>query len=186
MGWLNLLLAAWAMTAALPAQNPVVTVDTTLGRFSIELYSEKAPKTVENFLKYVEDGFYNGTVFHRVIPHFVVQGGGLTSSLQEKQTRPPIANEADNGLENLTGTVAMARTNDPHSATSQFFINLRDNIALDPRTEPPQRWGYTVFGRVISGMEVVESIASVPTVTRAGHRNVPVTPVEIQKVWVQK
>ncbi|HSR70285.1 MAG TPA: peptidylprolyl isomerase [Acidobacteriota bacterium] len=183
---LGFLLAACLAPSALLAQNPVVTVDTTLGRFSIELYADKAPETVENFLAYVEDGHFDGTIFHRVIPGFIIQGGGLTPDLKEKPTRPPIPNEADNGLKNEVGTVAMARTSEPHSAQSQFYVNLNDNTALDHHDKSVQGWGYAVFGRVTSGMEVVRTIASVPSVTRAGHHHVPVTPIEITKVWLQK
>jgi peptidyl-prolyl cis-trans isomerase A (cyclophilin A)/peptidyl-prolyl cis-trans isomerase B (cyclophilin B) len=134
-----------------------------VGSFVVELYSDKAPATVDNFLRYVNDGFYKGTIFHRVIPGFVVQGGGFTKDYQQKPTREPVKNEAANGLKNVTATLAMARTSDPHSATAQFFINLKDNNFLDHRAPNPREYGYTVFGRVVKGMDVVQKIAAVPT-----------------------
>ncbi len=160
--------------------NPMVKMTTTLGDITIELYSEKAPETVENFLQYAADGFYDGTIFHRVIPGFVLQGGGLTGDLDRKSTRTPIPNESDNGLRNLRGTLSMARLSDPDSATSQFFINLADNTHLDHRggTE----WGYAVFAKVVDGIEVVDDIAGVETTTVSGYRDVPATPVVIEQV----
>ncbi len=168
--------------------NPVVEIETNLGSFKIELYPEKAPVTVENFLKYVEDGFYEGLIFHRVIPNFVVQGGGFDKDLNYKMpTYPPIKNEANNGLKNLRGTVAMARTSDPDSATSQFYINLSDNYRLDyGDPEAIDMYGYTVFGKVIEGMSVVEKIARIPTHTVKGMSDVPVAPVIIKKVKIIK
>jgi peptidyl-prolyl cis-trans isomerase A (cyclophilin A) len=162
------------------AANPVVEMKTSQGTVTIELYADKAPKTVENFLQYVKDGFYNGTVFHRVIDSFMIQGGGFEPGMKEKATRAPIQNEAKNGLKNQVGTLAMARTSDPHSASAQFFINLKDNAFLDY----PGRdgWGYAVFGKVTQGMEVVNKIAKVPTGNAGFHQNVPTTPVVIESV----
>jgi len=154
----------------------VVVFETSKGPFSIELLSDDAPKTVENFLQYVDDGFFDGTVFHRVIPGFVIQGGGFTSEMTQKDTRPPIANEADNGQKNLRGTLSMARTSDINSATSQFFVNLADNAFLDHGTRD---FGYAVFGRVVDGMEVIDAIAAVPTGSSGGHQDVPVEPVVV-------
>lgn len=145
------------------AANPQVEFKTNAGSFVVELYQDKAPATVENFVRYVNDGFYNGTIFHRVIPGFVVQGGGFTKDFQQKPTREPIKNEAANGLKNATATLAMARTSDPHSASAQFFINLKDNGFLDHRAPNPREYGYTVFGRVVKGMDVVQKIAAIPT-----------------------
>jgi cyclophilin family peptidyl-prolyl cis-trans isomerase len=155
-------------------------MSTTLGDITIELYPEKAPQTVENFLQYVEDDFYEGTIFHRVIPGFVLQGGGLTPDMERKSTRGPVTNESDNGLKNLRGTLSMARLPDPHSATSQFFINLVDNAHLDHGGG--DQWGYAVFAKVVEGMEVVDELAAVETTTKAGHRDVPATPVVIEDV----
>jgi cyclophilin family peptidyl-prolyl cis-trans isomerase len=166
------------------AANPVVEIVTSMGPIRIELYPEKAPKTVENFLQYAREGFYDGTVFHRVIPGFMVQGGGFTPEMEQKKTREPIANEAQNGLKNAAGTVAMARTPNPHSATAQFFINVADNEFLNFTSPTQQGFGYTVFGRVTQGMEVVQKIVQVPSGNRAGHQNVPVKPVVIQRVQV--
>lgn len=157
-----LVVLLWGALAG--AENPKVVLETTMGRIVLELYPDKAPKTVASFLTYVDDGFYDGTIFHRVIPGFVIQGGGYTADFRQKPTRPPIPNEADNGLSNLRGTIAMARTADPHSATSQFFINLVDNKRLDHTGKgDSQAWGYAVFGRVIEGMDVVDKIAQVRT-----------------------
>ncbi len=168
-------------------ENPVVVVETNLGTFKIELYPDKAPITVENFLKYVESGFYKDLIFHRVIPNFVVQGGGFDENLNYKTPLfPPIKNEAQNGLKNLRGTVAMARTADPDSATSQFYINLSDNYKLDygdPEAVDP--YGYTVFGKVIEGMSVVEKISRIPTHTTKGMSDVPVAPIKILNMYVE-
>jgi len=156
---------------------------TSKGDIVIELYPDKAPVTVENFLAYVDSKFYDGTIFHRVIKGFMIQGGGLTPEMKEKGTkRPPIKNEADNGLKNLRGTLAMARTADINSATCQFFINLVDNAFLDHVPGDPAKFGYAVFGKVIKGMEVVDAIASVPTTTKGMYRDVPVEPVVIISV----
>ncbi|MBA4727584.1 MAG: peptidylprolyl isomerase A [Pseudomonas stutzeri] len=160
----------------LAAENPRVLLTTSLGEIELELEAEKAPISVENFLGYVDSGFYDGTVFHRVIPGFMVQGGGFGEGLNQKPTKAPIKNEADNGLHNVRGTVAMARTQNVNSATSQFFINHRDNDFLDHGSRD---FGYAVFGKVVRGMEVVDQIAQVPTGNRAMMQNVPLTPVKI-------
>jgi peptidyl-prolyl cis-trans isomerase B (cyclophilin B) len=166
------------------AANPVVKLTTTAGEIEIELYPGKAPKTVENFLSYVRDGFYDGTIFHRVIKGFMIQGGGFEPGMQRKATVAPIENEADNGLPNDTGTIAMARTNDPNSATSQFFINTNDNANLNHRGKTPSGWGYAVFGRVISGMETVRAIESSATTTVGMHGDVPRNDVVITKAEI--
>lgn len=165
--------------------DPRVLLKTTKGEILIELYPGKAPVTVENFLAYVQEGLYNGTVFHRVIPGFMIQGGGLTPDLRQKPTKPPIRNEANNGLKNERGAIAMARTGDPHSATAQFFINVVDNAFLNHTAPTPQGWGYAVFGRVVKGMEVADAIAAVPT--KVGlYQNVPKEPVIIESAEVVK
>ncbi|MCX9155147.1 peptidylprolyl isomerase [Niveibacterium sp. 24ML] len=157
--------------------NPKVKVETDAGAFVIELYPAKAPKSVANFLQYVDAGFYDNTVFHRVIPGFVVQGGGMTADMQQKPTRAPIENEAKNGLKNETATLSMARTQDPNSASSQFFINLRHNDSLDyPSFDG---WGYAVFGKVVDGMATIRKIEAAKTGTVAGHRDVPVKPITL-------
>jgi cyclophilin family peptidyl-prolyl cis-trans isomerase len=159
------------------ADAPRVKFETTLGSFTLELNPEKAPTTVANFLKYVEDKHYDGTIFHRVIPGFMAQGGGFTKDLQEKPTRMAIENEAKNGLRNVPGSVAMARTNAPHSATAQFFINYSDNRFLN---FPGQDgWGYAVFGKVVEGMDVVNKMATIPTGNSGGMNDVPTTPIVI-------
>ncbi|HVL68050.1 MAG TPA: peptidylprolyl isomerase [Vicinamibacterales bacterium] len=160
-------------------------MQTTVGDITIELFKDRAPVSVENFLQYVRDGFYEGTIFHRVKPGYVVQGGGYTAAMVEKSTRPPIQNEATNGLKNVRGTVAMARTRALRSATSQFYINLANNTQLDHRGYAPEDFGYAVFGRVLSGMEVVDRIASVPTGYAGPHADVPRTPIVIQKVTIK-
>jgi len=160
----------------LAAENPRVLLTTSLGEIELELEAEKAPVSVENFLGYVDSGFYDGTVFHRVIPGFMIQGGGFGEGLNQKPTKAPIKNEADNGLHNVRGTVAMARTQNVNSATSQFFINHRDNDFLD---HGGRDFGYAVFAKVVRGMEVVDQIAQVPTGNRAMMQNVPLTPVKI-------
>ena len=151
----------------------MVTLKTNHGDITLELFADKAPKTVENFLSYVKDGFYDGTIFHRVIDGFMIQGGGMDKDMKTKPTNPSIENEADNGLSNLYGSIAMARTSDPHSATAQFFINTEDNRGLDFQSETEQGWGYCVFGEVIEGAEVVNAIEEKPTTTRNGHQDVP-------------
>ena len=163
--------------------NPVVLFETTMGQIKIELDMQNAPNTSENFLAYVDDGYFVGTTFHRVIPNFMVQGGGITEDMQDKpSSRAPIQNEANNGLKNDRGTLAMARTGDPHSATSQFFINHGDNAFLNFTSESAQGWGYAVFGRVVDGMEVVDAIALVQTGNKGGHQNVPLEPITITGV----
>jgi cyclophilin family peptidyl-prolyl cis-trans isomerase len=166
------------------ATNPEVKLQTNYGDIVIRLDSAAAPKTVENFLNYVNSKFYDGTIFHRVISKFMIQGGGMTSDMVEKQTRQPIANEADNGLKNIRRSVAMARRPDPNSATSQFFINVVDNPPLDFRSKTNSGWGYCVFGKVIQGMSVVDSIANVQTTTVGMNQNVPVKPVIINSAVV--
>ena len=178
-----------ASSAAAPKEtkNPVVEMKTNKGTITIELYPDEAPKSVENFTAYAESGFFNGTIFHRVIPDFMIQGGGYTAGLERKETRAPVANEANSGLKNTVGTVAMARTSDPHSATSQFFINVKDNAFLDFKSETPQGWGYTVFGKVTDGMDVVEAIENTPTSDRGGaFQNLPEDQVVIESVMVTK
>ena len=152
---------------------------TSAGDFSVELFAKEAPESTTNFLKYVDDGHFDGTIFHRVIPGFMIQGGGFASGMEQKDTRPPIRNEATNGLENLRGTLAMARTSDVHSATAQFFINLVDNDFLNHQ---PGNYGYAVFGRVTAGMEVIDAIAAAPTTRRRGHGDVPVDEIVIHSV----
>ena len=162
-----------------------VKLETTMGSITIELDEEKAPNTTANFLQYVDDGFYVGTIFHRIIDGFMVQGGGLDANMNNKSTRTPIENEANNGLGNANGTVAMARTNDPHSATAQFFINVKDNDFLDHQSPSPDGWGYCVFGRVVEGSDTVTSMKSVETGTSGGMRDVPTTPIEILSAVVE-
>jgi cyclophilin family peptidyl-prolyl cis-trans isomerase len=165
--------------------NPVVVVSTSMGDFTLELFKDHAPVSVQNFLQYAAEGFYEGTIFHRVKPGYVVQGGGYTADMVEKSTRPPILNEATNGLRNARGTVAMARTQSLRSATSQFYVNVANNSALDHRGYSPSDFGYAVFGRVLSGMDVVDKIAATPTASNGPHDDVPVTPVVITKVTVK-
>ena len=162
----------------------MIIFNTNYGPISIELNSEKAPKSAENFLQYAKQGFYNGTIFHRVIDGFMVQGGGFEPGMSQKANHDPIDNEADNGLSNLTGTLAMARTAEPHSATSQFFINVSDNFFLDHRGKTAQGWGYAVFGKVVDGMDVVNKIKSCQTTSRAGHQDVPVDDIIIESTDV--
>ncbi len=165
--------------------NPTVALDTNHGTIVLELLAAEAPKTVENFLQYVNAGFFDGTLFHRVIPNFMIQGGGFDAQQRQKPTRPPVQNEADNGLTNQRGTVAMARTNDPHSATAQFFINLKDNGFLNHTGKNSQGWGYTVFGRVIEGMDAVDKIAGVKTSQGRISEAVPQEAVVIEKASVR-
>ena len=162
----------------------MVEMTTSKGVIELELDAKNAPITVANFLEYVKSGHYDGTIFHRVIPGFVIQGGGLQSGMTEKATGTPIENEADNGLKNLTGAICMARTNEPHSATSQFFINLKDNSFLDHTEKSATGWGYAVFGRVTSGMDVVEAIAAVPTGNAGYHSDVPLEDIVLEKTVV--
>ncbi|MDO8844494.1 peptidylprolyl isomerase [Methylicorpusculum sp.] len=161
-----------------------VKLTTTLGEITIQLNTEKAPVSSENFLAYVKEGFYNGTIFHRVIPGFMAQGGGFDAAFEQKTTHAPIKNEADNGLLNKKGTLAMARTSDPGSATAQFFINLKDNSFLDYSSPTPNGWGYAVFGEVIDGMDVVEAMATQPTGNKGMHQDVPKTDIVIEKAEV--
>lgn len=158
---------------------PYVELETTMGNIVIELNQEKAPNTVANFLEYVKSGHYDGTIFHRVIDGFMIQGGGMDANMTEKSTNAPVQNEADNGLKNEVGTIAMARTSDPHSATAQFFINVKDNSFLNFSGKNPQGWGYAVFGKVTEGMDIVNKIKGVPTGKYGFHGDVPTMPVVI-------
>lgn len=178
---LGLALAAASSTFA---ADPRVEFRTNRGTIVIELYPDKAPKTVANFLQYVKDGHYSGTVFHRVIDGFMIQGGGFDKDMRQKPTRPPVANEAANGLKNDVGTLAMARTPDPHSASAQFFINLKNNDFLNFREPTPQGYGYTVFGKVVSGMDVVQKVAKIQTGNAGPHQNVPQDPVIIESATI--
>ncbi|MDC1286514.1 peptidylprolyl isomerase [Gammaproteobacteria bacterium] len=163
--------------------NPIVLFETTMGQIKIELDMKNAPNTSENFLAYVDDGYFVGTTFHRIIPNFMVQGGGITEDMLDKPSKhAPIKNEANNGLKNDRGTLAMARTGDPHSATSQFFINHADNAFLNFTSESQQGWGYAVFGKVVEGMDVVDAMAKVATGNKGGHQNVPNDPITITAV----
>lgn len=161
-----------------------VMMTTTVGPMTIELDADSAPKTVENFLSYVAGGFYDGTIFHRVIDNFMIQGGGFTADMEQKSTQAPIENEANNGLKNQRGTIAMARTQDPHSATAQFFINVQDNDFLNHTGENMQGWGYAVFGKVTDGDDVLDKIRAVQTGSQAGHQDVPVEPIIIESVAI--
>ena len=179
----TLFAALIGLTQTALAANPKVLIKTNVGDITVELDPDKAPATVKNFLSYVDDGHYAGTQFHRVINGFMIQGGGYTADFKEKDTRAPVANEADNGLKNGRGTIAMARTSNPNSATAQFFINHADNDFLNHRGKTPQGWGYAVFGHVVSGMDVVDKIAAVPTgVAANGMTDVPKTPVVIESI----
>ena len=171
-------------TARAERSHPLVKLETSMGEITLELYPDKAPATVANFLQYVKDGSYNGTIFHRVIPTFMIQGGGFDGQMNQKPTKAPIKNEADNGLKNEAYTVAMARTNVPDSATAQFFINAADNQFLNHTAKTPQGWGYAVFGKVIKGQDVVDKLKAVPTGNKGMHQNVPVEPVTIIKATV--
>lgn len=174
----------FVVSAGAAGKNPIVLMETSQGKVTIELFQKESPLSVKNFLSYVKEGFYNGTTFHRVIPGFMVQGGGFTANMNQKSTGKPIKNEAANGLKNDRGTLAMARTGDPDSATSQFFINLVNNSGLN--RPQPDGHGYAVFGKVIEGMDVVDRIAGVRTGVRMGMRDVPLDPVEIKVVKVLK
>jgi peptidyl-prolyl cis-trans isomerase B (cyclophilin B) len=164
----------------------MITLRTTMGDISIELDFDKAPISSANFLRYAKDDFYKNTVFHRVINGFMIQGGGMTSDMQQKQTNDPIENEADNGLKNDIGTLAMARTADPHSASSQFFINVSNNDFLNHSGKSMQGWGYAVFGKVVEGMDVIEKIKLVPTGSALGHQDVPIDPIEITETIISE
>ena len=166
--------------------NPVVVIKTSVGDITVELFQNKAPKSVENFLAYAESGYYNGTIFHRVIKGFMIQGGGFTPDMTRKPTKSPIQNEANNGLKNTRGTLAMARTSDVNSATSQFFINTVDNTGLDYRGSTPDAYGYAVFGKVTDGMDVVDKIERTATGTKGSYRDVPLQTVLIQSVTLKK
>lgn len=165
---------------------PQVELDTSMGKIVIELNAQKAPKTVDNFVSYVKNGHYNGTIFHRVIDGFMIQGGGMDEQMSEKSTDAPVENEADNGLSNDVGTVAMARTNDPHSATAQFFINVKNNTFLNHTSKTSQGWGYAVFGKVVSGMDVVNEIKGVRTANFGMHGDVPTSPIVINSAKLLK
>lgn len=167
-----------------PTGNPRVLLETSKGNIVIELFADKAPKSTENFLQYVKSGFYNGTIFHRVIANFMVQGGGFAPDMTQKPTKPAIQNEADNRVLNERGTLAMARTGDPHSATAQFFINHKNNGFLNHTGKTNQGWGYAVFGKVVEGMEVVDAIAAVKTGSKSGYDDVPVEAVILKKASV--
>jgi peptidyl-prolyl cis-trans isomerase A (cyclophilin A) len=184
--WLTLVVAlAGTGGGAAEKGNPMVAISTSLGDFTVELYPDKAPITVQNFLDYVKAGYYDGTIFHRVIPGFMIQGGGLLPSMQDKREgqRPAIKNESSNALRNDTGAIAMARTPAPDSATAQFFINVKDNAFLN-RDSAPDKVGYAVFGKVVSGMDVVRKIEQVKTTTKGPHQNVPVDPVVIKSAKI--
>jgi peptidyl-prolyl cis-trans isomerase A (cyclophilin A)/peptidyl-prolyl cis-trans isomerase B (cyclophilin B) len=177
------LVLSFAAGAAAPAANPHVEVRTNMGSFTIELYPENAPNTVQNFIQYVKDGHYNGTLFHRVMPGFMIQGGGFDQKFEEKPTRAPIKNEAGNGLRNGVGMVSMARTKDAHSATAQFFINVAENPTLDFKAPTQEGYGYTPFGKVVKGMDVVERITKVQTGPgKPPHQDVPRKPVVIERM----
>ncbi|GGK54182.1 peptidylprolyl isomerase [Amphritea balenae] len=182
--FVSLLLSFSLIQAAAAEQtNPVVVMTTSEGVIELEMMPEQAPKTVANFLKYVDNGFFEGTIFHRVIKDFMIQGGGFTMHMDRKETLPPVQNESGNGLQNLTGTIAMARTQDPHSASSQFFINLKDNHFLNGTS---MKAGYAVFGRVSSGMDIVTKIGATETGTRGAYRDVPAKPILIQSVKLKQ
>jgi peptidyl-prolyl cis-trans isomerase A (cyclophilin A) len=186
MRYFYALIAFMMLSTSAIAANPQVIVDTNRGSFVLELYPEKAPKTVANFMAYAQSGFYNGTIFHRVINRFMIQGGGFTPNMAEKDTRAPIVNEAGNGLTNEIGTIAMARTSDPDSATSQFFINLENNQFLNYQGDDAQLIGYCVFGRVLKGMDVVREIASSPTGNVGAYSDVPKAMIVINSVTINK
>ena len=184
--FLALIIFALTCMPLVSAQNPVVVVKTSMGSIEIELFQDKAPVTVKNFLNYADRGFYDGTIFHRVIGNFMIQGGGFTPGMMQKRTSSPIKNEASNGLSNKRGTLAMARTMDVHSATAQFFINVVDNPFLDYKSSTAEGYGYCVFGKVIKGMEVVDKIKSVQTKNAGPFQDVPVSDVIIQSVKRKK
>ena len=161
-----------------------VTIATPVGQMTLELDADNAPKTVENFLSYASSGFYDGTIFHRVINNFMIQGGGFTTDMEQKPTQAPVDNEANNGLKNERGTIAMARTQDPHSATAQFFINVQDNDFLNHTGENMQGWGYTVFGKITQGEDVLDKIRCVQTGSQGGHQDVPTEPIIIESISV--
>lgn len=178
--FLALFCLIFVTTAQAQTEAPRVQLDTSKGVIVVELNPQATPKTTANFLAYVQSGFYANTIFHRVIKGFMIQGGGFTADMRQKPTQPPVVNEADNGLKNNIGTIAMARTNDPHSATAQFFINVADNVGLDHKGKNARDWGYCVFGRVVQGIEVVRAIEAVPTTMRSGQQDVPAEMVIIK------
>lgn len=182
LGLLSLVAAALLGPTSSAQESPVVVIETSMGDITVELNAERAPISVENFLRYVKEGFYDGTIFHRVIPNFMIQGGGFTPEMSKKPTHEPIKNEAKNGLKNRNGTIAMARTPEINSATSQFFINTKDNDFLNNKGSSVQDYGYAVFGKVVDGMDVVEKIEKVKTGTKAGLNDVPVEPVVIKTI----
>ena len=167
------------------ATNTIINVKTSLGDIKLELFNDKAPITAENFMKYIESDYFANSIFHRVIKDFMVQGGGFTMEMEEKETMSPIKNEANNMVSNERGTIAMARTNDPHSASAQFFINLKDNVFLDFKSDTTQGWGYCVFGKVIEGMEVIDKIAIVDTGSYGPHQDVPKDPIIIKEIIIE-
>ena len=167
------------------ATNTVISIKTTSGDIKLELFDDKAPKTSENFKEYIKSGYFNNMIFHRVIKDFMIQGGGFDPDMQEKETMKPIMNEANNMVSNERGTIAMARTNDPHSASAQFFINLKDNTFLDFKSETVQGWGYCVFGKVIDGLEVIDKIAIVDTGSYGPHQDVPKSPIIIKEIIIE-
>ena len=181
---LLVLIVGMSKIAGAQSLKPRVKLETNYGVMVLELDAQAAPKTVENFLTYARDGFYDGTIFHRVIAGFMIQGGGFTKDMKQKETNAPIQNEADNQLKNARGTIAMARTSDPHSATGQFFINSVDNTFLDFKAKSAQGWGYCVFGKVVEGLEVVDKIEQAATTIKSGMKDVPAETIEIQKATV--
>lgn len=174
----------FTFTSNIQAETTMVKMDTNQGTITLELDADNAPNTVANFLTYAKEGFYDGTIFHRVISNFMIQGGGFNEDMSQKTTHDPIKNEANNGLKNDNGTIAMARTGDPHSATAQFFINVKDNDFLNFSSETSQGWGYAVFGKVTEGMDVVEKIKAIATTTKGPYQDVPTEPVIIEKVTI--
>jgi len=186
IGMLVIILFYFTQLVWANSSNLRVRLETNKGTIVLDLDQKAAPKTVANFLGYVSNGFYNDTIFHRVIKDFMIQGGGFASDMHQKSTQDPIENEADNGLSNLRGTIAMARTMDPHSATAQFFINTADNTFLDHKGKNSQGWGYCVFGKVVEGMNVVDAIENLPTITKSGFEDVPSSPVIIEQANLEK
>jgi len=174
----------FTITSNIQAETTMVKMETNQGTIMLELDADNAPITVENFLVYTKEGFYDGTIYHRVISNFMIQGGGFNEDMSQKSTKNPIQNEANNGLKNDSGTIAMARTSDPHSATAQFFINVKDNGSLNFSSETPQGWGYAVFGKVTEGMDVVNKIKDTATTTKGHYQDVPVEPIIIGKVTI--
>jgi len=172
-------------TAAPDNKTITAVIDTNKGKITLELYPDKAPVTVANFVEYARSGFYNDTIFHRVVPGFMIMGGGYTFETKKKKTRAPIKNEADNGLKNIAGTIGMAHSTDPQSATSQFYINLADNVSLDYTAPTPGGWGYAVFGKVVDGMDAVAKIERVRTITNFGMQNIPTMEVNIRRITIQ-